>query len=291
MKSCYFNIIIIGTLLLQLSSCQPDPSSALKNSLTFYVSFDKGTSADFALGDANMYTARGSYVDMKRKLEGIQVGMNSPNNGIKKGIGRFGDAFEFSYEKGGKVIFYKSKDNIAYNAQSWSGSISFWLSVDPAIDLGWYTDPVQITDTNFNDASIWVDFTDDTPPNFRLGVIGDKNAWTPDTLNSPVMEVFDRRTVNVEAPPFSRKTWTHVLITYDRLGTPKSLAKLYLNGEKKGTISEIDDPFTWELEESNIFLGLGFNGLMDELSIFNRPLADNEAMQLYRLNEGIKSIL
>jgi len=69
------------------------------------------------------------------------------------------------------------------------------------------------------------------------------------------------------------------------------LACLYLDGEKKGAVSGVDDPFTWELEESNIFLGLGFTGLMDELSIFNKPLTEDQVMELYLLKGGLKSIL
>jgi len=277
MKDATINILIIGTLILLIFSCQSKSSSALKKALTFYVSFDNGTTADFALGDANIYTANGSYVDMKRKLEDIQVGMNNSNHGIAEGKGQFGNAFEFGKKKkGSQVLFYKSEDNLSYDPQSWSGSISFWLSVDPSTDLDGYTDPIQITDVNFNDASIWVDFTDDDPPNFRLGVIGDKKAWSLDTLNSPFMVEFEKRLVNVEQPFFSRSQWTHILITYEDLGTSNSLAKLYLNGQKKG---------------SNIFLGLGYTGLMDELSIFNLPLTDTQAMELYLLKGGIKSIL
>lgn len=291
MKSNNFPFILSLILLFQLLSCRDSTSSALSDALTFYVSFDNGTTADFALGDNNIYTANGSYFDSKRILEDIQVGMNIPDHQIVNGRGKFGDAFEFKYEKGKQVLFYKSQDNIAYNPANWSGSISFWLSVDPSKELGWYTDPVQITDSNFNDASIWVDFTDDTPPGFRLGVFGDKNEWTLDTLNSPVMEEFDRRTVSIKSPSFSRKSWTHVLITFDGLGTPQSLASLYIDGKKQGVIEGIDDPFTWKYAESNIFLGLGFNGLMDELSIFNKPLTDDEVMELLQLKGGIQSIL
>lgn len=290
MKGLHINIIIFGGLFLQLFSCQSNSSSEFKNALTFYVSFDNGTTADFALGDANIYTANSSYANSRRKLEGIQVGMNNSDHRIIKGKGKFGNAFEFG-KKSSKVIFYKSKDNIAYNPQNWSGTISFWLSVDPSTDLDGYTDPIQITDASYNDASIWVDFTDDNPPEFRLGAIGDKNVWTLDTLNSPFLVEFEKRLVNVKTPLFTKSTWTHVLITYDGLGTVNSLASLYLNGEKIGAISGIDDPFTWELEKSNIFLGLNFTGLMDELSIFNEPLTDNQAMELYQLKGGIKSIL
>lgn len=290
MKNLNINLIVIGVLFLQLYSCQSNSSSEFKNALTFYVSFDKGTTADFALGDNNIYTANSTYVNSKRILEGTQVGMNNPDHRILEGKGQFGNAFEFG-KKSDTVLFYKSKDNIAYNPQNWSGTISFWLSVDPSTDLDGYTDPVQITDASYNDASIWVDFTDKDPRDFRLGVIGDKNVWTLDTLNSSSLVEFEKRLVSVKTPLFTRSTWTHILIVYDGLGTVNSLASLYLNGKKIGSISGIDDPFTWELEKSNIFLGLNFTGLMDELSIFNKPLTDKQAMELYQLKGGIKSIL
>lgn len=289
MKGIQINTIL-GALALLFISCESHSGSGLKNALTFYASFDNGTTADFALGDDNIYTANAKYVDSKRVLEQVQSGMHNTDHKIVKEKGKFGDAFEFT-KTDNKVIFYKSKDNIAYDVQSWSGTISFWLSVNPSTDLDGYTDPIQITDASYNDASIWVDFTDATPPAFRLGVIGDKNVWTKDTLNSSVKEVFDRRITSVQTPPFTRSTWTHVSITYSALGTANSVANLYLDGEKVGTVSGVDDPFTWKLEESNIFLGLGFNGLMDELSIFNKPFTDEEVKELYNLKEGIKSIL
>lgn len=290
MKNLNIHLILIGALCSSLISCQSTSTSVFKDALTFYASFDQGTTADFALGDANIYTATSTYVNSRRELADIQPGMHKPDHGIIEGKGRFGNAFEFG-EKSNKVIFYKSKDNIAYDPQNWSGSISFWLSVDPSTDLEGYTDPVQITDASFNDASIWVDFTDDDPPGFRLGVIGDKNAWTKDTLNSPFMVEFEKRLVSIKKPQFSRSTWTHVLISYEGLGTVNSWASLYLNGKKIGTISGIDDPFTWELEQSNIFLGLGFTGLMDELAIFNKPLSEEQALELYQLKDGLKSMI
>lgn len=290
MKGYNSYIIIIGVMILTLFSCQPNSSSAFKNALTFYVSFDNGTSADFSLGDKNIYTANSSYVNSSRNLEEIQVGMNNPDHQISEGKGVFGSAFQFG-KKSNKVLFYKSKNNIAYDSQNWSGTISFWLNLDPLADIEGYTDPIQITDANYNDASIWVDFTNEYPPDFRLGVIGDKSAWSLDTLDSPFSVEFEKRLVDVETPPFAKNTWTHITITYDGLGTANSLASLYLNGEKIGTIRDIDDPFTWELENSNIFLGLNFTGLMDELSIFNKPFTVDQVKELYLLKGGIKSIL
>lgn len=286
MKHLAIYLIITGASLLSLFSCGSGSSPEFKNALTFYVSFDNGTGADYALGDANIYTA-----DSRRNLDSAQMGMTNSDYEIVKGKGQVGDAFRFG-KKSSKVIFYKSKDNIAYDPESWSGTISFWLSLDPATDLEpGFTDPIQITDVRYDDASIWVDFTKENPRDFRLGVIGDKNAWTQDTLNSSVDDVLEKRFVRVKTPPFTKTGWTHVLITYDGLGTAQSLASLYLDGKKMGSITGIEDPFTWELEKSNIYLGLSFVGLMDELSIFNRPLTDDEVTELYQLKGGIKSIL
>lgn len=290
MKNFSITVITIVIVSLLLFSCGSNPSPEFKNALTFYVSFDNGTNADFALGDSNIYTANSTYTNSRRSLDGIQVGMNNSDHRIVLGKGLFGDAFEFG-KKSDTVLFYKSKNNIVYNPQSWSGTISFWLRLDTSADLDGYTDPIQITDTEFNDASIWVDFTDANPPDFRLGLIGDKEAWTQDTLNSPLKTVFEKRIVTLKKPPFSKNNWTHVVVTYDGLGTITSLGTLYLNGEKIGETKGVDDPFTWVLQESKIFLGLNYSGLMDELSIFNKPFTDVQVKELYQLEEGIKSIL
>ncbi|OEK00549.1 hypothetical protein BFP97_03075 [Roseivirga sp. 4D4] len=291
MKTYKCKLIIAITLCSQLLSCQTDTTVALREALTFHASFDQGVTADFSLGDSNMYTATGSYVDMVRQLADVAPGMNVPHHHLVKDNGRFGGALEFGKQRSNQVIFYKSENNVAYNAENWSGSISFWLSVDPSTDLKGYTDPIQLTDVNFNDASLWVDFTDETPPSFRLGVIGDKAAWSQDTITSSSQETFERRIIKVEKPQFSREQWTHILITYKGLGTAQSKAQLYLNGEKQGTVSGIDDPFSWDIEKSNIFLGLGFTGLMDDLSIFNRSLTEEEVQQVYQLENGIHSVL
>ncbi|MEP1097107.1 MAG: LamG-like jellyroll fold domain-containing protein [Cyclobacteriaceae bacterium] len=279
-------IFLAGTVLLATVSCQVDSSSDLRDALTFYSSFDNGTSADFALGDKSIYSA-----PSRRSLDSLQAGISITDHEILKARGKVGDAFKFG-SRSDKVVFYKSKDNISYDVQNWSGTISFWLSLDPATDLEpGYTDPIQITDVRYNDASIWVDFTNKNPRDFRLGVIGDLNVWSLDTLESSSDAEFERRLVRVKNPPFTKNGWTHVLITYQALGTSQSSSTLFLNGEKIGSVEGIDDPFTWDLEKSNIYIGLGFIGLMDELAIFNKPLTDEQVLEVYQLEGGIKSIL
>ena len=104
-------------------------------------------------------------------------------------------------------------------------------------------------------------------------------------------EAFAKRLVGVKADAFTGSSWTHVAIAYQQLGASESEASLYLNGVRQGSISGIDDPFSWELSESKIFLGLNFSGFMDDLAIFNQSFTDQQIMALFQLEGGIQSIL
>ena len=290
---------LAGLFLLALVACETNKNNPkeettavkasvpnFKNALTFYTSFDKGTTADFALGDKNMYTAPSF-----RQIDSAEVGMTNTDHQILPEKGKSGAAFQFG-KKGKKVVFYKSQNNIVHDASKWTGTISFWLSLDPVTDLEpGFTDPIQITDVRYNDASIWVDFTKENPRDFRLGVIGDMAAWSKDTVDTPVDTVMEKRFVRVTDLPFAKDKWTHILISYQDLGASQSTASLYMDGQKMGAIEGITDPFTWDLAKSNIYLGLNFVGLMDELAIFNKAFTPEEVKEFRQLKEGVKSIL
>ena len=271
---------------LTVFSCQSDQNADLKEALTFYSSFDQGTEADFALGDATLYSAP----TRKQQTEAME-GIDNDIHRIVKGEGLQGGALRFM--KGSpRVAFYKSKDNVAYDPAGWSGTISFWLRVDPVNELEpGYTDPIQITDKAYDDAAIWVDFTRDEPRQFRLGILGDVVSWEQDTVKTSAKIEFEKRLVVVDQLPFSKEHWTHVAITHEALGTAQSTYTLYLDGNKMGTLSGFDDPFGWELENSNIFLGLSFVGMIDELSIYNKPFTQEQVQRLFGIKAGIKSIL
>ncbi|WP_394748850.1 LamG-like jellyroll fold domain-containing protein [Spongiimicrobium salis] len=260
---------------------------ALMEALTLYASFDTGVDADFALGDEKLYT-----VPNRRARDSAQAGLHKPDISIATGEGLFGDALKYTERSPGN-IYYPSTKNIAYDTKDWSGAISFWLNLDPATDLEpGYCDPIQITDVSYNDAAIWVDFTKENPRDFRLGVIGDREVWNPnpegpDNENSSFIE----QLAPVKNPPFGKGEWTHILINFSHLNTANGTASLYMNGELKGTRSNISDPFTWELDQSNIYLGLGYIGLMDELSIYNRDLTEAEIEALYGLENGVHTLM
>jgi hypothetical protein len=167
------------------------------------------------------------------------------------------------------------------------------LSLDPETDLEpGYCDPLQITDKDYNDAALWVDFTkDDKPRHFRLGVFGDLKTWNPKDLPPDKNPDFMGRLVVVKKTPFARGRWTHVVITHQGLGGANGgVAKLYLDGVLQGKTPVISEPFGWDLERAAIRLGVNYVGLFDDLAVFNRELSGQEVKALHQLKDGLKSL-
>ena len=265
----------------------PDPTAALSDALTFHASFDDGVNAAFALGDPLVYTAP-SYREQDQATSGI----GNPSVDVAPGAGRFGDALRFT-ARNQHAIFYTAERNVAYSSEDWNGTVSFWLSLDPATDLEpGFCDPMQITDAAYNDAAIWVDFTPENPRQFRLGVFGDLDVWNPEGLSPDDHPGFSDRLVIVDDPPFRGDRWTHVVITHTGLNTPTGgTARLYLDGvPRTSTADGIVEPFTWDSANGAIRLGVNYVGLLDEVSLFDRALTDDEVRVLYHLDEGVATL-
>ena len=264
-------------------SVQADVADGLRDALLFHAGFDDGWDAGFAKGDPRLYTAP-SYDEQEEATPGI----GNPDIEIADDVGRFQHALKFN-KKNEHAIFYRAEGNVAYSESGWNGTISFWLSLDPAQDLEpGFCDPIQVTDATYNDACIWVDFTGKNPRQFRLGVFGDLNVWNPENIGPDENVNFENRLVIVEQPPFTRGTWTHVVITHEDLGSAQGgTARLYLDSEPQGTTTGITEPFTWDRAGAAIRLGVNYVGLFDELAIFNRPLMEEDIQALYGLERGV----
>ena len=282
--------LLVGSLFA-LTLIAYDPMAAandtLRKALTFHASFDQTVDADFALGSKKLSTAS-SY----KKREDAKLGLHHPDAHLAPGAGRFGGALKFS-KKNTKAVYYAAAKNVAYRPRNWNGTVSFWLSLDPETDLEpGYCDPIQVTDEDYNDAALWVDFTkDDKPRHFRLGVFGDLKSWNPKDLPPDKNPDFLGRRVVVKKTPFARGQWTHVVITHQGLGSAKGgVAKLYLDGVLQGKTPVISEPFGWDLERAAIRLGVNYVGLFDDLSVFNRELSDQEVTALHQLQDGVKSL-
>jgi hypothetical protein len=260
----------------------------LRASLSFFASFDHGFHADYAHGDRLMYTA-----PTYRDLDEAMAAGTTPDMVIAKGQGRYGDALEFR-KKNTQAVFFRAAVNSGYRPRNWSGTISFWLNLSPEADLEpGYADPLQLTDKAYNNAAIWVDFTrDDKPRHFRLGVFGDSAAWNAQNLPTERNPFFNQRTVVMTQPPFAHGKWTHVAIVFASLNSDSGgTAKLFLDGQLKGTAEGIKDPLTWEPARATIRLGVNYVGLWDELSMYDRPLSDAAIDALYHLPGGVGVLL
>jgi hypothetical protein len=261
--------------------------ASLSRALTFHASFDDGPDADFALGDRRIYSvgAEGG------QETGVTPGLGPQPLAIAQGRGRFGSALEFTLETS-HVVVYRAARNVAYSPESFRGTASFWMSLDPAEIPERYCDPFQVTDKDYSDACIWVDLTkNDTPSDFRLGCFGDQSVWDVADKRGQSEEFFFRL-AKVAEPPFAKGKWTHVAITWDGLNTAQpGRARLYLDAEYQGATSAIPERFSWDVDKANIRLGTGhFVGLFDDIAFFDRPLTAEEVRVLYELERGVAEL-
>ncbi len=285
-------LFVIGTAGCSVSDpaeVKKEPSSpidGLSAALSFHASFDQGPTADFARGDSQIYTAP-KYDQLDRASPGI----DDPDISIENDAGHIGSALKFirSYKR---ALFYRSEKNLDYSTDNWAGTISFWLNLNPDEDLEpGYCDPIQVTDTAYNDAALWVDFSKDPPRDFRLGVFGDLDVWNPQKISPNDNPDFINRLVAVTSPPFQRGSWTHIVIAYTALNSETGgAARLYLDGELQGAAEGIREPFTWDLSASTIRLGINYVGLFDELAIFDRALSNEEVGILHQLEGGVAAL-
>lgn len=259
---------------------------ALRKFLTFHASFDGRTDAVHAAGDPRLY-----WTPTLKQRQEAKPGL--PDAGpiqLAQGAGRFGDALRFTAKKS-PVVFFKGDRNMPYAGADWNGTVSFWLSADPAGELEpGFCDPVQITPRAWNDAAFFVEF-EKRPESipFRLGVYADLHVWNPTKRPFAEIPSHERPLVTVDQPPFGRGKWTHVAFAFERFNTGRNdgIARLYLDGAPRGTLSPRQQTFTWDPQATVIALGLSYIGLLDELAIFNRALTDDEIRTVFTLGKGI----
>ncbi len=257
-----------------------------QQALAFHASFDHGTEADVARGDRRLYHAPA----LNKRADAV-VGL-PPESTVARvaGRGRFGGALHFQ-RKSDATAFYQAAGNFPYRATNWSGTVSFWLSTDPATDLApGYCDPLQITPRAWNDGAFFVEF-EKRPASipFRLGAYADFKIWNPDNRKWESIPVAEKPLVAVDPPPFAGGQWTHVVFTFDHYNTgqPNGVTRLYLNGRPAGDLPVRQQTFTWDPAKTHVMLGLGYVGYFDELSLFDRALSESEVASLHALPHSI----
>jgi hypothetical protein len=280
-------LVLAATALSPLA--QPRPSEGtLGGALTFHAPFDGTTDAAYAAGDPRLYSARD-----RRSAAVAKPEVNPEQVKLVRAGGRHGDAVRLTL-KASPLVFYRGQRNIQYAERDWSGTVSVWLSLDPDRELApGYSDPLIITPRSWDDASLFVDFTrDDVPRRFRFAAFADKAVWNPAGRGWDDVPVAERPMIEVARPPFASGTWTHVAWTWSGFNAEGTGGALrgYLDGKPAGTVSGRRQRYTWNPAEVLIALGVEYNGLVDELAIFNRALSDDEIRTLHALPTGVASL-
>jgi hypothetical protein len=144
---------------------QANHANTLRTALTFHAPFDGSPHAAFALGDPQLYSAASMRA---RDTAAAGLPMNEATR-LAPDEGRFGGALRFT-KKQAPFVFFHAATNVPYAPANWSGTVSFWLSTDPANDLEpGFCDPIQITPRAWNDAAFFVEFEKRQTIPFRLG--------------------------------------------------------------------------------------------------------------------------
>ncbi|MBL8817566.1 MAG: LamG domain-containing protein [Planctomyces sp.] len=255
-------------------------TDAIAKSLIFHAPFDD--SFDARVGkDKKLYTA----ASLERKS--LVAGNDRPEVILLKDEGKYGGALRFQ-DNSEKVTLFQGV-NSSYQQKNWSGTLSFWLKVDPDKGLKpGYCDPIQMTDKTWNDSSMFVDFDKDLPRTFRLGVFSEYRFWNPKDTAWEQITPEQRPMVVVQRPPFSSDQWTHIAWTFHNINpenNEKSNAVLYVNGVSQGELNAAMK-FVWKPENAVIMLGIAYIGDFDDFSIFDRALTADEILTLMNLPQG-----
>jgi hypothetical protein len=274
-------------LLLVLITCSTAFSaSPLREALLLHALFDQSADADVAAGDKRLFTAV--------PKQPAQPGLHRADVSIVPDGGRFGGALRFGAAKG-PTLFYTGAKNAPFAERDFAGSFSVWVKVDPDRDLPGYCDLVQITDKSPLDEGIFAEFTKDAPRKFRMVAAPSKAIWNPQNRKYEEMPLAERPLLEVPAGDFGGDKWTHIVVTWTGFndgenGGKSGVATLYINGSPRGALTGWNQTYHWDAAKTQIKIGLGLVGLLDDLALFSRALTADEVKTLHGLEGGVKAL-
>jgi len=264
-------------------------ASTLGDALTFHAPFDSTLQASIAMGDPALYQSK----SWDQREDSEPATQTDGTISIIPDDGQYGGSLDFPrYAE--SLYYFRALDNFFYAEEGWNATISFWLKLDPDQDLteGQWCDPIQITPRAWDDGSVFVDFTRDSPRKFRFAAFADRKVWNPDEQPWEEMAPGVMPMITVTDHSFSSDSWTHVVLVLKEFNTDSETAVFYgyLNGELAGILEGRDQILTWKPSDVYIQIGLQFKGQIDDLALFNRDLSSAEVKELYTLPGGITTL-
>ena len=270
--------VYLATGLLVSSGLADD--AAVRKSVTFYASFDEAISGDFGGGDLNAGTRVPHPTEKGRFV--FEKGVDSAAMKIVRGKGVAGGALEASASlpKNG-WLYFPVKGNLAYKKDGWSGSVSVWCNTDPTrLITAKFCDPVQITAKSYDNGALWFDFNDAKPRALRFG------AFTARPDGQKAVPESDPKAPLIRLPGVGWKAgeWHHVVLTFKNLdtGKPDAVTALHIDGKLIGEVKDQPIAMGWDVEKANVFLSLGYIGLLDEFAMFDRALTAEDVALLHK---------
>lgn len=194
-----------------------------------------------------------------------------------------------SFSKGSGALIYEGKGNFPYEEKkAWSGSVSFWMGVDPKTDLeANYPEPFHIG-KKWDDAVIFVDFDKkNSPLSLRFGCYPDKTGEVTD-------EMVQKRVIRVEGLNWKNTEWHHIVISCKNFnsGKPNSEWALYVDGVEKGRRKNLRQDLSWgPVAQSIRFNHYKYAGKIDEIAVFDIALGPADAKYLYKPHVALNNLL
>jgi hypothetical protein len=268
-------------LMLLAGACAPlhaGEDNSLGQAVMLYASFDEKVASDKGGGPLR---TRFNHPTEKGKFR-YEPGFDAKVFRIAKGQGIHGGALEAvdvlpNYGR----IFFPALGNLAFKNTGWGGAVSVWIKTDPdKLFKTPFCDPVQITQKGANNGGIWFDFNNARPRDLRMGtfaaVAEGRKGIGEDDPKAPM--------VRVPGVGFKQTDWHHVVLSWNNFDTGKAdaVATLFIDGQRKGSVTDQVISMSWDLENTGIYLAVNFIGLLDEFAVFHRPLTDAEVTLLHR---------
>ena len=273
-------LIVVALVLAIPATTGIRAEESIRDSVTFYASFDEQLQGDFGGGPLAVST-RSDDPDRKGQYV-VTPGFPRSAFRIVPNGGKHGGALEAAKVLPNRGrLFFPAKGNIAFAPTGWSSSVSFWLSTNPDTMLkSRYCDPIQITQKRAADGALWIDFPDTKPRDLRLG------AFTSLGPGEQPVEESDPAAplIHVRKIGFQEDEWHHIVMTWRNVdsGKPDSTVALWIDGRRVGELTKRNIAMKWDIGQTGIYVAVGLIGRLDELAVFDRELTGSEIGLLHR---------
>jgi hypothetical protein len=90
--------------------------------------------------------------------------------------------------------------------------------------------------------------------------------------------------IRLKGPRFSASEWRHVALVWEGFDTGGNTARaaFYVDGKPVGELKDREIAMEWDLDQTGIYIAVGYIGLLDEFAVFNRALTAEEVTLLFQ---------